>query len=195
MNYSVSEIEELNQVCSDLRDGKTATPVTIRNFLWWFDTQRRTPARVQYIDEELARLGIRTVPNYHDVWVDTPITFELIADHKDEAASKESTTNADGSMSKEEDIPERTAADPSFRIGKIPSANIAPVYVSPNANLAEAITLMLARNFSQLPVMTTERDVKGVISWASIGARGLGAKQGSLVQHFMDEHYEIPLSA
>lgn len=195
MTYSVSEIEELNQVCSDLREGKTATPVTIRNFLWWFDTQRRTPARVQYIDEELARLGIRTVPNYHDIWVDTPITFELIAEHKDETVTHANAAGSDTSMQNEADVPERTATDPSFRIGKIPSANVAPVYVAPSANLAEAVTLMLARNFSQLPVMTTERDVKGVISWSSIGARSLGTNQGNLVQHFMDDHYEIALSA
>lgn len=195
MTYNESEIEELNQVCSDLRNGKTATPVTIRNFLWWFDTQRRTPARVQYIDEELARLGIRTVPNYHEIWVETPITFELIAEHKEEEKAHEYTKNEDESYPKDEEITERTAADPSFRIGKIPSANIPPIFVSPNANLAEAITLMLARNFSQLPVMTNERDVKGVISWASIGARSLGSNKNPLVQNFMDEHYEISLSA
>jgi CBS-domain-containing membrane protein len=30
---------------------------------------------------------------------------------------------------------------------------------------------MLANDFSQLPIMTNERDVKGVITWASIGGR------------------------
>ncbi len=30
---------------------------------------------------------------------------------------------------------------------------------------------MLTHDYSQLPVMTTERDVKGVISWKTIGSR------------------------
>jgi len=50
---------------------------------------------------------------------------------------------------------------------------------------------MLTKDFSQLPVMTSDREVKGVISWASIGSRlGLG-KQGAVVRELMDEHHEI----
>jgi hypothetical protein len=43
--------------------------------------------------------------------------------------------------------------------------------VKPDATLQQVITLMMTRDFSQVPVMTTERDVKGVISWKSIGSR------------------------
>ena len=44
------------------------------------------------------------------------------------------------------------------------------VKVSPNAKLEEAITLMLANNYSQLPVMEGDRKVNGAISWKSIGS-------------------------
>ncbi|GGD78836.1 hypothetical protein GCM10008012_23240 [Rhizobium anhuiense] len=54
---------------------------------------------------------------------------------------------------------------------------------------------MLARNFSQLPVMTTEREVKGVISWESIGARYVTNIEGNEVHHYMDEAHEILASA
>jgi hypothetical protein len=43
--------------------------------------------------------------------------------------------------------------------------------VKPDATLQQVITLMMTRDFSQVPVMTTERDVKGMISWKSIGSR------------------------
>ena len=98
MQNTQSKIDELNQVFLDLQEGKTATPVTIRNFLWWFDTQRRTPARVQYINEELARLGIRTVPDYREIWVDTPITFELISEHKNEETANTQINDEQGPL-------------------------------------------------------------------------------------------------
>jgi hypothetical protein len=55
-----------------------------------------------------------------------------------------------------------------------------------------ATTLMLTHDFSQLPVMKSDYDVKGIITWKSIGIRlALGIK-GSLVRECMDPHQEIP---
>lgn len=195
MNSRKSDIEELNQVYGDLCERKTATPTTIRNFLWWFGVQRRTPARVEYINTELLNLGIRTVPDYREIWVDTPITFELIAEHENEDRSEEVVSNLTEDAAVQDVPPDKSVADPSFRIGKIPSANIPPTSVKPNARLSEAITLMIARNFSQIPVMTNEREVKGVISWASIGARGASHAEQRDVQAFMDDPHEIASSA
>src|SRR5205807_6075990 len=82
-------------------------------------------------------------------------------------------------------------ADPTSRISKLAAANRPVVSVGPDSTLQEAVTVMLSRDFSQLPVMTSDREVKGVISWASIGSRlGLG-RQGSIVRELMDEHDEI----
>jgi len=61
--------------------------------------------------------------------------------------------------------------DPTFRIGKLESANNIPITVTPDSTLLQAITLMMFHDFSQLPVMQGEREVKGVISWESIGKR------------------------
>lgn len=52
---------------------------------------------------------------------------------------------------------------------QLPAANRLPVSVAPDAEIAEAITIMLAEDFSQLPVMQGEREVKGYINWRSIG--------------------------
>jgi predicted transcriptional regulator len=182
-----SDIAELKSIVNDLTEGRTATPVTIRTFLSWFGAQRRTSANVEHIKDEMAKAGLRTVPDYLNIWVDTPITFELIAAH---AAGE-----PDNKAMTEDEQSSQSASDPSFRIGKIASANNPPVSVKPNASLQEAVTIMLARNFSQLPVMTTEREVKGVISWASIGARLATKISGPDVQSYMDDHHEILISA
>jgi predicted transcriptional regulator len=44
---------------------------------------------------------------------------------------------------------------------------------------------MLSHNFSQLPVMQGDRDVKGVITWEGIGARLALGKRGKEVREFM----------
>jgi hypothetical protein len=74
---------------------------------------------------------------------------------------------------------------------KLAAANRTPVSVSPDAPVVDAVTLMLSNDFSQLPVMTNERTVKGMISWRSIGARWALAKDGDAVRDFMDEAFEI----
>ena len=48
------------------------------------------------------------------------------------------------------------------RAGTPAAANKPPLCISPDAEVTEAITLMLQHDFSQLPVTTTERDVKGL---------------------------------
>lgn len=53
------------------------------------------------------------------------------------------------------------AVDPTYRIGKLQAANKKVIVIAPNHSLEQAITLMLANDFSQLPVMQSDRDVKG----------------------------------
>lgn len=67
--------------------------------------------------------------------------------------------------------------------------------VKPDATLTEAITLMLRHDYSQLPVMTSERDVKGVISWESIAPiLALTKSESAVVRDYMKPHREINAS-
>ena len=166
----MSEVSELDQVVAILKEGNTVPPVTIRSFLSWFDVQRRTRLNVEHIDSQLEKAGVRTVPSYLDTWVDNSITFELAKPGASSGAKVSSQTESSSGHG-EERLEHASADDPSFKIGKIIMPDSAPVFVKPNASLQEATTIMLARNFSQVPVMTNERDVKGMVSWTSIGAR------------------------
>jgi CBS domain-containing protein len=64
-----------------------------------------------------------------------------------------------------------TPIDPTYKIARLESANREPTSVKPEATLKQAVTLMLTNDFSQLPVMSGPRDVKGVVSWKTIGSR------------------------
>jgi CBS domain-containing protein len=184
--------KELNRVIRILGQGKPVPPISIRQFLSWFDVQRRTRWNVVYVDNLLREFGVQTVPSYLDTWVDNPITFALSEPREhsgSEEVSEAETAGADDALD------HSFADDPSFKIGKIINSESAPVSVKPNATLHQATTVMLANNFSQVPVMTTDREVKGVVSWTSIGARTAAGIDSSEVQAYMDEHREIPASA
>lgn len=85
--------------------------------------------------------------------------------------------------------------DPAYCVGKLAAAGNKPVYVAPDQSLQTAATLMLTHDFSQLPVMTSDHDVKGIITWTSIGIRLALGKQGSFVREFMKPHQEIPATS
>jgi hypothetical protein len=68
------------------------------------------------------------------------------------------------------------SVDVNQQIGRLPAANTRPVSVKPNEALDHAVAIMLLNDFSQLPVMTTDREVKGIVSWKSIGHK-LALKQ------------------
>jgi CBS domain-containing protein len=61
--------------------------------------------------------------------------------------------------------------DPTFRIGSLPAANKALTTVGQDDPLNRAVTMMLQADYSQLPIMHGEREVKGMISWKSIATR------------------------
>jgi CBS domain-containing protein len=161
----------LSDVALILKNGKSVTPVTVRNFLnlFWY-SQRRGRWIVSLIRERLAEFNLITVPDFESTYLDAEIQFQL-APPRQAAASE---------MGREPiAIPDVSAieasatlfADPTYRISKLAAANRVPTSVKPDANLTEAVTLMMASDFSQLPVKTSEREVKGMVSWSSIGTR------------------------
>jgi CBS domain-containing protein len=87
------------------------------------------------------------------------------------------------------------AEDPTYRIGRLAAAKRRPESVPPDASVELAVTMMLSKDFSQLPVMTSGRSVKGIISWRTIGRRFVLGKhdglKGARVRDLMDNHQEI----
>jgi predicted transcriptional regulator len=184
----VTDSPELNQILKDLKAGKTPPPTTIRTFMGWFEIRRRSYWNVRYIDEQLAKANLRTVPSYLDIWVDTPVTFELIPSKE---KTPENHLTKSGSASETSLPNSKQENEHSFSIGNIKSANIPPVSIAPNDKLSKAKTIMVTNNFSQLPVMISERTVKGVISWRSIGIKSMGKPDGDEAKDYMENHKEV----
>jgi hypothetical protein len=191
----MDDSERLTSIADQLQRGERVHPVTVRKLLSWFHAQRRGSWVVYTIKQALEAAKLRTDPDFESEYIDAPISFELVPAPAKAAAP----ANVIGLSAAAVAVTTGTAsltilpayADPTYRISKLAAANKMPISVSPDTTLSEAATLMLMNNFSQLPVMTSERDVKGVISWTSIGSRLSFGQKAERVRELMGEQQEI----
>jgi CBS domain-containing protein len=182
-----------------LKAGRRVNRITARDFLGHFGAERRGSIKVQAIREVLDALDLTTEPDFELAWIDEPIWLRLkdgvrtavfssivtegmTADIELEGATATLsqvsnsaepplTSTAPDTPTRSEIVDGISAEDPTFRIGSLPAANKHLIAISNDAPLTKAITLMLQYDFSQLPVMQGDRDVKGVITWKSIGLK------------------------
>lgn len=187
----------LARIAEEVTNGKSPAPVTTREFLSWFDAQRRGYWIVRSIRRDLEKAGLQTVPDFESNFIDAPLELRrVMAINSETTASPADVkvgTNDTPELSTEVSVanPEWARKDPTYRISKLGPANQPVISVKPDATLAEVTALLLLRNFSQLPVMTNEREVKGVITWTSIGSRLALANAGTHARDFMEAHHEI----
>jgi CBS domain-containing protein len=196
----MTDADRLPQIAQQLREGKPPPSLTVREFLSWFGAQRRGYWIVKNIREALEQAGLQTEPDFESAYIDAPVTLMLAPQRPAETAAAtqgELSGTAAISFSAAATLTAPPSyADPTYRISKLPAANNPPMSVTPDAPINVAVTLMLTHDYSQLPVMTNERDVKGVISWASIATRTCLGKGGTITRELMDvPHQEIRADA
>lgn len=188
----------LQDVAAQLKKGEQPRPETVRSFLGWFNAGRRGYYIVLQIRNALKQEGVRTVPDFESAYIDAQIEFRLA----EQPAAIEGVGAVVAPPAQLEGVgivgqpPAPSVVgggvlDPTYRIGRLASANKKPVGVVPDCTLKEAVTLMLANDYSQLPVWQNERNVKGMISWASIGARLALHQSSNLVRECMEQAYEV----
>jgi CBS domain-containing protein len=174
----------LKKIAADLKQNGNAASITVRELLSWFGAQRRGFYVIQNIQEALAQEGLTTNPDFEGAYFDGPIEFELVKQVDKQDAPPEQVHAAAQPASQK-------PADPTNRIGRLEAANNTPIRVAPNDSIAYAITIMMNKDFSCLPVMTSDRDVKGVVSWTSIGSRYALGKHPVEARECMDNAYIV----
>ena len=150
-----------NRLKAEREQGAAQQPeqTTVRGLVNRFGFERRGSWINDHIHNVLDQFELETVPDFSTVWLDSPIAIRLDSSKFPETSSSE-------------------LADATQRIGSMPTANINAgdkwriVSVPPDKPLSAATTIMQLNDFSQLPVMpnNNKRDVRGIISWKSIGA-------------------------
>ena len=168
--------------------------LTVRNLLDHFGAARRRRLVVARIREALTAVGLETFPDFEGEWFDGEIFLVKRGQAPDSGVSPEVPTRVS-----DESTPSPTTAlrprDPTRRLGRLKKFKEQPVSVTPDDPLERATTLMLTHDFSQLPVMTTEREVKGVVSWKTIGSRLVLGEQCSFVRECMEPPQELSIEA
>ena len=120
--------------------------LTVREFIGWYNYRKRGSWIVSRIRNKMEALQLRTVPDFEFAYIDSTIEIQTAGDS-----------------------PSGGLEDPVHRIGTLAAAHNKPMRVAPDELLKVATTKMQLNDFSQLPVMTGDRTVKGIISWKSIG--------------------------
>lgn len=177
--------QDLENIASTLRKKKPVEPTTVRDFLWWFGAQRRGPNVVRHIRGELERAGLSTYPDFEGLWLDAPFSF-ILAENADEIVEVDPSVEAPL-----EPLLTWITRDPTHRISKLAAANQKVVSVAPDDPFEKVVTLLLARDFSQLPVMTNDRVVKGMVSWKTIGSRLALGNNLRFARDCMEDHHEV----
>ena len=156
--------DKLKEIKQQIDKGVAPPAETVRAFLTWFGKARRGYRAVANIRQRLEAAELETDPDFEFAFIDGPINFIR-------AGSKQVPVNL----------------QETFRIGRLESANRKPTSIKPDNPLCEAVTLMLTHDFSQLPVMTTDRDVRGVVSWKTIGSRLALQQKCTFVRDCMEQ--------
>ena len=179
--------QRIAEIAESIKQGNTVnTPV--RTLIGWFGFQKRGSWMARYIEASIRDNDLTTEPHFMGAYIDSEISFVLLNPAPEEI---EVQVPDDSLLEQETQYLSGITSDPAFRISRLKSANIQPSFVNPNASLNEAITIMMANEFDQLPVMTSTREVKGIISWKSIGIHKQFGVVSNIVKDYMDDHFEV----
>jgi CBS domain-containing protein len=164
--------------------------ITARELLRWHGFSRRGANKVSRIRKDLRKLGVKTDPDFDSVWVDLPIALHSTKEDKPDQgkAKANQTTTVDESVAPKAHPVE---VAPSHRISRLKAANIKPISVKPTDKLDTAVTLMMQHDFSQLLVMSSERDVKEMVSWRSLGNVLAMGKKCETLKDCTEPHHEV----
>lgn len=184
---------ELRKAAQDVIQDRQTRRVTVRELLRWFGAERRGKWVVADIRVKLRRAKLMTSPDFESPWIGG--TVRLIEAYSKPPEPMPMRAQSDAGPTESAAAVEEPGfrpADPAHQLSRLEAANKAPTEVSPNDSVEHAVTLMLTNDFSQLPVMTSDREVKGVISWKAIASRLHLGGACEIVRDCMDEHAEMP---
>ena len=149
-----------------------AETLSVREFLYKFGNARRGFRVVAEVRYKLDKYHLCTSPDFEFEYIDNLILIELDDDVEAKGSDKKTVSLR-------------------VRVDSLTAAHNNPERVAPDDPLDRATTVMRMEGFSQLPVMTTERDVKGVISWRSIGVAYANGRNPNVVRECMEDAHEI----
>ncbi len=160
--------------------------VSVRGLLaHWNAEEYNYRASAENVHVDLANHGITTYPDFRKVTLDT--TVHLIST----SVEREDFDTVDIG---EVENGESEEFDAGLTVGNLPSALGGVASVTPNATLDEAITIMLLNNYSQLAVLSGQRNLRGTVTWQSIAEARHDKPDTKLNDTIIENPPEVPYS-
>lgn len=163
-----------------LADADAPVTVTVRDLLEWWGAARRGYLVTEQIAAELANHGLSTVPDFAAVGIDDRVT---LTGPSGDTEGEEGEAAAQGTVAGQEEPKETgtpvsatASGDEEGRgepiqgqtVGNLPSALKGVVSVPSSASFEEVFTKMRLNGYSQLPVLSGPRNLRGAVTWESI---------------------------
>jgi CBS domain-containing protein len=128
----------------------------------------------EQIEADLANHGLMTVPDFRAVSLDTMVRLAVLPG-PDEADGSPETEQPEGpdvlhfaTRAPSAELVEEETRDVGRTLGNVLADDHRLVFVEPSATIQEAVTSMLLYDFSQLPVLAGQRQLRGAATWKSI---------------------------
>jgi Restriction Enzyme Adenine Methylase Associated len=138
--------------------------ISVRDLLAVWEVTDRGD-QVSLIEADLANHGLVTSPSFRAVTLDTVVSLTTPPDETEGGATVRSFESDDLAVADDDE----GGDDLNVRLTV---GNLSPfgdlMYVGPNSTFEEAITKMLLNDFSQLPVLSGPRNLRGAVTWRSI---------------------------
>lgn len=166
-------IEKLRDIERALKNGESqeASP---REILGWFKYERRGFRVVDHIDRKMRRIGIKTTPHMNDVYIDRKVAFSLLPPPPPPPPAPAPPPPPAKC---------KTTVRIAPHVGLLAAANRPPLSVAPDATIRAAVSLMMVNDYSQLPILSGGRAVRGLFSWKSYGTSiSLGTNPATVIE-------------
>jgi len=166
---------EFEEIIKEIKGENKVVVLLAKQLLWYFYCERRTKYNNIVIKNYLKKHKIEVVPDF----VSTYLWGNVELKQAEKVRINKQKEDIDNDY------------DPINRIKLLPSANKSPTSINRDAELSEAITLMMLHDYSQLPVMSDSRKVDGIITWKTIGQCLTQNTSGKFVRDYMSKEVEI----
>ncbi|MEU8112755.1 DUF4357 domain-containing protein [Micromonospora sp. NPDC048947] len=179
-----SETEDRVKCLAELRrlrrDADTGGPHTlsVREFIALWGARGRDARLIEIIETDLSNHGLVTVPDFRLVTIEDQVTVGLSAAAAAAPPPAAAPAIVDRSLAEtvattriiETTEPSKMRQRPErgLVVGNLPSASLGVESVKPAATIELAITTMMLHDYSQLAVMSGQRDLSGAVTWKSI---------------------------
>lgn len=145
--------------------------LTVRDLIRYWGASSRGSKITRRIETDIDNHGLRTFPNFRQVRLDSVVRLELQAGTDAigivPAGEIADVSNEDAETAVME-IDSPTTVEVGLTLGNLESAAGGVMSVSPNDSIAQAITIMLLHDYSQLLVTSGTHTIKGAVTWESI---------------------------